>query len=107
MASPLTQAGDVQRPSARHFTGTFDTTAVAKALSLPAPSSSSTATPTPASTLAFAADLDDQGRLIRYRLDIPRTKGGTYPLELPYSDFGTPVTVQAPPAAQIAGTSAP
>ena len=103
MANPLTQATNVQRTSARHFTGTFDTTAVAKALSLPTPNSSSSATPAP--TVAFTADLDDQGRLTRYHLDVPRTKGGTYPLDLRYSDFGTPVTVQAPPADQIAGSS--
>lgn len=103
MANPLTQAANVQRPSARHFTGTFDTTAVAKALSVPTPNSSSSATPAP--TVAFTADLDDQGRLTRYHLDVPRTKGGTYPLDLTYSDFGTSVTVQAPPADQIAGSS--
>jgi hypothetical protein len=103
MANPLTQATNVQRPSARHFTGTFATTAVAKALSLPTPNSSSSAAPAP--TVAFTADLDDQGRLTRYHLDVPRTKGGTYPLDLSYSDFGTPVAVQAPPADQIAGSS--
>jgi hypothetical protein len=102
MANPLTQAARVQRTNARHFTGTFTTAAVAKALSLPTPSSSSGATPAP--TVAFTADLDDQGRLTRYHLDVPRTKGGTYPMDLTYSDFGTPVTVQAPPADQIVGT---
>ncbi|MEV8509714.1 hypothetical protein AB0368_33490 [Actinoplanes sp. NPDC051475] len=102
MANPLTQAINVQRPSARHFTGSFATTAVAKALSVPTLNGSSSATPAP--TVAFTADLDDQGRLTRYHLDVPRTKGGTYPLELTYSDFGTPVTVQAPPADQVAGT---
>ncbi|GAA0546413.1 hypothetical protein GCM10010172_30100 [Paractinoplanes ferrugineus] len=102
MANPLTQAVSVQRTSARHFTGTFSTAAVATALSLPTPSTSSGATTAP--TVAFTADLDDQGRLTRYHLDVPRTKGGTYPLDLAYSDFGTPVTVQAPPAEQIAGT---
>lgn len=103
MANPLTQAAGVQRTSARHFTGTFTTAAVAKALSLPTPTSSSGATPAP--TVAFTADLDDQGRLVRYHLDVPRTKGGTYPMDLTYSDFGAPVTVQAPPASQIASTS--
>ena len=103
MANPLTQAAGVQRTSARHFTGTFSTAAVATALSLPTPNSSSTATPAP--TVAFTADLDDQGRLTRYHLDVPRTKGGTYPLDLTYADFGTPVTVQAPPAEQIASSS--
>ena len=102
MANPLTQAASVQRPSARHFTGTFNTAAVAKALSLPTPTTTSSATPAP--TVAFTADLDDQGRLTRYHLDVPRTKGGTYPMDLTYSDFGTPVTVQAPPANQIAGS---
>ncbi|GAA3348697.1 hypothetical protein GCM10020358_68110 [Amorphoplanes nipponensis] len=103
MANPLTQATNVQRPSARHFTGAFATAAVAKALSVPTPSSGSSAAPAP--TVAFTADLDNQGRLTRYHLDVPRTKGGTYPLDLTYSDFGTPVTVQAPPAEQIAGSS--
>lgn len=103
MANPLTQATNVQRPSARHFTGTFDTAAVAKALSVPTPSSSSSAAPAP--NVAFTADLDDRGRLTRYHLDVPRTKGGTYPLDLTYSDFGIAVIVQAPPADQVAGTS--
>ena len=103
LANPLTQAASVQRTGARHFTGTFSTAAVAKALSLPTPNSSSSATPAP--TVAFTADLDDQGRLTRYHLDVPRTKGGTYPMDLTYSDFGTPVTVQAPPADQIASSS--
>lgn len=96
MANPLTQATNVQRPSTRHFTGTFDTAAVAKALGVPTPSSSSSTAPAP--NVAFTADLDDRGRLTRYHLDVPRTKGGTYPLDLTYSEFGTPVTVQAPPA---------
>ena len=103
MAKPLTQAAGVQRTSAHNFRGTFTTAAVAKALSLTTPSSSSGATPAP--TVAFTANLDNQGRLIRYHLDIPRAKGGTYPIELTYADFGTPVTVQAPPASQIATTS--
>jgi len=103
MANPLTQAAGVQRTSARHFTGTFSTAAVAVAFGLPTPSTSSGVTP--ASTVAFTADLDDQGRLTRYHLDVPRTKGGTYPMDLTYSDFGTPVSVQAPPADQIAGSS--
>lgn len=102
MANPLTHATNLQRTSARHFTGTFDTAAVARALSLPTPDNSSSAAP--ATTVAFTADLDDQGRLTRYHLDVPRTKGGTYPLDLTYSDFGTPVIVQAPPADQIADT---
>ncbi|WP_045740364.1 hypothetical protein [Actinoplanes rectilineatus] len=103
MANPLTQATSVQRTSARHFTGTFDTSAVARALSLPTPDSSSSAAPAP--TGAFTADLDDQGRLTRYHLDVPRTKGGTYSMDLTYSDFGTLVSVQAPPADQVAGTN--
>ncbi|WLS44771.1 hypothetical protein Q3V37_25830 [Micromonospora profundi] len=42
----------------------------------------------------------------RGRVDLRRlaAQGGTYPLDLTYSDFGTPVIVQAPPAEQIAGT---
>ncbi|GAA0587810.1 hypothetical protein GCM10010172_85990 [Paractinoplanes ferrugineus] len=103
MANPLAQATSVQRTNARHFTGTFDTAAVAKALSLPTPTSSSS--PAPAPTVAFTADLDDQGRLTRYHLDVPRAKGGTYPMDLTYSDFDTPVTVQAPPTDQVAGTT--
>jgi hypothetical protein len=99
MAGPLSKALTVQRSGDRHFTGTFDTAALGQALSITPPSPGPSASPAP--TVAFTADLDSKGRLTHYHLDVPRTKGGTYPMDLAFSDFGTPVTVQAPPADQV------
>lgn len=102
MAGPLTRPASVQRTSPHHYTGTFTTAAIVKALSLT--TSAAGAGPSTAPTMTFTADLDPQGHLSHYHLDIPRSTGNTYPIDLTYSHFGTPVTVQAPPADQIAGT---
>lgn len=99
MAGPLGKALTVQRSGDRHFSGTFDTTALGSALSISTPSAGPSASPAP--TVAFTADLDSKGRLTHYHLDVPRTKGGTYPMDLAFSDFGTSVAVQAPPADQV------
>ncbi|GLY99848.1 hypothetical protein [Actinoplanes sp. NBRC 103695] len=101
MAGPLTRATGVQRTSDTHFTGSLTTTAVVDALSLPTPATSANTSLAP--TVAFTADLDEQGRLIRYHLDIPRRNGTTYPLELTYAKFGQDVSVQPPPADEISG----
>jgi hypothetical protein len=54
-------------------------------------------------TLPFEAGFDSEGRLTRQKLTMPAV--GSEPattMEITYTDFGVPVSVQAPPAAEIA-----
>ena len=100
MARPLQQATDVRRVGNKSFTGTLDLAVSAKALGMPTPAASAPS----ARLIPFEADVDDKGRLVRYRLDTPDAKGNTGQVEIRYSDFGTPVNAQAPPTAQILDT---
>ena len=52
----------------------------------------------------FEAKLDGEGRLTNYKLDMTAlgTAGGASKYDITYSDYGTPVDVQAPPASEIA-----
>jgi hypothetical protein len=61
---------------------------------------------TQAQKVPFTAGLDDQGRLSVLTINLPATNGAqAAPLEVLYSDYGTPVTVTKPSGAQV--TEAP
>ncbi len=58
----------------------------------------------PVATVPFEAAFDGEGRLTKYTLTIPAI--GSEPatkMTMTYSDFGTPVDVQAPTGAELAG----
>ena len=103
MAAPLRQASNVRQTGTRQYAGTIDRDDLAAVLNVPTPGTTPRTSPSAArAAIAFTAELDEQGRLIRYHVDAPRNKGGTYPMDLTFTDFGTAVTVQPPPAGQIA-----
>ncbi|GAA0802420.1 hypothetical protein [Spirilliplanes yamanashiensis] len=55
-----------------------------------------------ASAIPFRAGVDDQGRLSELTLDLPALNGRpVQPLEVLYTDYGTPVTAAKPTAAEI------
>jgi hypothetical protein len=58
-----------------------------------------------ATTVPFTATTDDQGRLTSMNVDMSGVAAGMGTLKTRYSDFGTPVDVRKPPAAQV--TEAP
>lgn len=101
MASTLERATTVKRAGDNAFTGTIDVSLAADALGTstlkPKVGSSSSTT----QLVPFRADTDGQGRLTRYSLELPNPTGGVNKVTLTYSNFGTAVEVQAPPADQI------
>ena len=103
IADSLRHGTAVQRTGTGHYTGTITSSALAGFFNAPSASTGPSA-PTAAS-LTFTADVDGQRRLTRYHLDVPRSNGGTYPIDIDYSNFGTTVSVQPPPADQVADGS--
>lgn len=103
IADPLRHAMAVQRTSDGHYSGSITAASLSGFLDSSASSSGPSA---PTSALVnFAADIDGQHRLTRFHLDVPRAKGGTYPIDIAYSGFGKAVDVQAPPADQVADSA--
>lgn len=100
IADPLRQATAVHRTSTGHYTGTLQIAALTGFLD--SPTSTSGPSGQPPQSLTFTAETDTQNRLTHYHLDVPRSRGGTYPIDITYSGFGVPVKVQAPPAEQVA-----
>lgn len=98
VAATLERTSDVKRVGDKDFTGTVDLAASAEALGMTAADVEAVgATPLP-----FEASVDDEGRLVRYAFTSPAVSGQP-PVEMvtTYSDFGLPVDVQAPPAAEV------
>ncbi len=54
-----------------------------------------------ARAVPFTAKVDEQGRLVEFVLDLSAASPLAGELTTRYHDFGVPVTVQAPPAAQV------
>jgi hypothetical protein len=54
-----------------------------------------------ATAVPFTAQTDLKGRLVQLVVDMGAVSPGAGKMEIAYSDFGTPVTVEAPPAAQV------
>ncbi|MGS2616394.1 hypothetical protein ACVCAH_17990 [Micromonospora sp. LZ34] len=51
-----------------------------------------------AGAVPFTATVDEQGRLVRYQLELTAEPGRTARLDMAYADFGLPVSVQKPAA---------
>ncbi|MGA5303213.1 hypothetical protein ACPCHT_25010 [Nucisporomicrobium flavum] len=54
-----------------------------------------------ATKIPFTAKKDSEGRLVELTLDMSAIQPGTGKIKTKYSDFGTPVSVEAPPASQV------
>jgi hypothetical protein len=54
-----------------------------------------------ANAVPFTAQTDLKGRLVQLNVDMSELSADAGIVQTNYSDFGTPVTVQAPPAAQV------
>ncbi|BCJ54401.1 hypothetical protein Asp14428_58760 [Actinoplanes sp. NBRC 14428] len=54
-----------------------------------------------ATAVPFTAAKDDEGRLVELTLDMSSLGAGAGKIATTYSDFGTPVSVQAPPASEV------
>lgn len=59
-----------------------------------------------AGAVPFTAAVDEQGRLVRYRIELASEQSQTAQLDLTYSDFGSPVSAD-PPAADLVGEDPP
>ena len=87
----------VERVGEDGFKGTLDLTKSArfnKGDSLKALGDKATKVP-------FTAKKDSEGRLVELNLDMSAIQPGTGTIKTKYHDFGTPVSVEAPPASQV------
>ncbi|OJF10779.1 LolA-like protein [Couchioplanes caeruleus] len=99
-AQLLSSTTDVQRVDPRSFRGTLDLTKVAGVVGVDQKMVSSLGSQ--AQNVPFTAGLDEQGRLSALTIQFPAVNGQqAQPLEVLYSDYGTPVDAKRPPAAQI------
>jgi hypothetical protein len=86
----------VERVGDNGFKGTLDLTKTPKYHK-----ESLKALSTKATDVPFTATTDGQGRLTELTLDLSAMGAGVGKIKTTYSDFGTPVSVEAPPAAQV------
>lgn len=86
----------VEKGADGSFSGTLDMTKspTADPASLKALGDKATAVP-------FTARADNQGRLVELTIDMSGLGAGATTMTTTYSDFGTPVTVEEPPAAEV------
>ncbi|HWG98770.1 MAG TPA: hypothetical protein VNV66_05490 [Pilimelia sp.] len=101
LAKVLEGATDVQRTGPNEFKGTLDATkASATALQLDADDLKGMGEK--AKSIPFTARVDDQGRLVNYRIEMPAAGAEpAEPIDLTLSDFGTTVEVAKPPASEV------
>jgi hypothetical protein len=99
-AQLLSSTTDVQQVDSRSYKGTLDLT---KAVGLAGVDKVTVDSwGTAASQVPFTAGLDDQGRLSALTIQPPAVNGKTSPpIEVLYTDYGTTVDAQRPPASQV------
>ena len=103
-AKVLTSTTDVQKVDSRSYKGTLDLTKVAGITGVDKVTVDGWGAA--AQNVPFTAGLDDQGRLSTLTIQLPAVNGQqSQPLEVLYTDYGTPVTAERPAAAEI--TEAP
>lgn len=95
-AKLLTSAMQVKKTGERSFSGTVDLT---KSPTYNAQASKGFAGKMKA--VPFTAEVDAEGRLEELTFDMEDVAPGAGEMITRYSDFGVPVSVQAPPAAQV------
>jgi hypothetical protein len=99
-AKLLTSTTNVQMVDSRSYKGTLDLT---KAVGLTGVDQVTVDSwGTAASQVPFTAGLDDQGRLSELTIQLPAVNGkASPPLDVLYTDYGTPVTADKPAASEI------
>lgn len=94
-AKLLNSTTDVQQVDSRSYKGALDLTKVAGITGVDQVTVQSWGTA--ATKVPFTAGLDDQGRLSALTIQPPAANGKTAPpIEVLYTDYGTPVNVQRP-----------
>jgi hypothetical protein len=103
-ADLLASSTDVQQIDPRNYRGTLDLTKVAGIAGVDQVTVDGYGAA--AQNVPFTAALDEQGRLTVMTIQLPAANGQqAQPLEILYTDYGTTVDAQRPPASQI--TEAP
>ncbi|MEU5912904.1 hypothetical protein [Micromonospora sp. NPDC047527] len=102
LASTLTAPANVRQTGAREYAGTLDLRDSAAVLG----SGVGGVLGDRAAAVPFTATVDEQGRLVRYRIELATEQSKTAQLDLTYSDFGLPVSAD-PPAADLVGEDPP
>jgi hypothetical protein len=96
----LTSTTDVKQTDSRGYSGTLDLTKVAGITGIDP--STVTTWGAAAQNVPFTAGLDDQGRLSALTIQLPAVAGQqAAPLDVTYTDYGTPVTAERPATASI------
>jgi hypothetical protein len=100
----LTTTTDVQQVDPRSFRGSLDLTRAVGVTGIDKVTVDGWGTA--ANSVPFTAGLDEQGRLTELTIDLPAVAGQqAQPLEILYTDYGTPVVAEKPAAAKV--TEAP
>jgi hypothetical protein len=95
-AKMIKAASNVQRTGDHRYSGVLDLTKAQTVDSKVVGSLGEKAKAVP-----FTATTDDQGRIIEMTVDLSGVGPATGVLKTTYSDFGTPVSVTAPPASDV------
>ncbi|MEH0980875.1 hypothetical protein [Micromonospora sp. CPCC 205556] len=102
VASTLRASADVRRAGERAYAGTLDLRDSAAVLGAGVGGVLGAG----AGAVPFTARVDEQGRLVHYRIELPGEKGRASALDLAYADFGLPVPAEQP-AAELIGEDPP
>ncbi|PRY31454.1 hypothetical protein [Pseudosporangium ferrugineum] len=103
-AQLLSSTTDVQQAGSGSYKGTLDLTRAAGVAGVD--QKAVTTWGAQAKNVPFTAGVDDQGRLSALTVQLPAANGQqAHPLEVLYTDYGTKVEAQRPPASEI--TEAP
>ncbi|WP_406077266.1 hypothetical protein [Micromonospora sp. NBC_00858] len=102
LAGTLTAPAQVRQTGVREYAGTLDLRESGEVLG----SGVGTVLGERAGAVPFTATVDEQGRLVRYRIELASEQSQTAQLDLTYSDFGLSVAAD-PPAADLVGEDPP
>ncbi|MGQ5263681.1 hypothetical protein ACTWLT_23365 [Micromonospora sp. ZYX-F-536] len=102
LAGTLTAPAQVRQTGVREYAGTLDLRESGAVLG----SGVGKVLGERAGAVPFTAAVDEQGRLVRYRIELASEQSQTAQLDLTYSDFGLPVAAD-PPAADLVGEDPP
>jgi hypothetical protein len=102
LATTLAAPSGVRQTGTREYAGTLDLRASGAVLG----SGVGGVLGDRAGAVPFTAAVDEQGRLVRYRIELASEQSQTAQLDLTYSDFGLPVPAD-PPAADLVGENPP
>ncbi|MEH1165515.1 hypothetical protein V6V47_09020 [Micromonospora sp. CPCC 205539] len=102
LAGTLTAPAAVKQTGVREYAGTLDLRQSGAVLG----SGVGKVLGDRAAAVPFTAAVDEQGRLVRYRIELASEQSKTAQLDLTYSDFGLAVAAD-PPAADLVGEDPP